>query len=805
MRRTVLLSAAPFIVLVILLVVPLVAADEIDFATQIQPILAKRCYSCHGPNSQEGGVRFDQRASVIVEADSGEFPVVPGDLSKSELIARITSQDDSNRMPPEGKPLNKSEVEAIEAWIQGGAEFTKHWAFQPISRPAIPIVTKSSDAKQQLDLFVLRKLEKAGLGWVEQADKATLVRRLYFDITGLPPSPEELNRWIDGWNENSYVRLVEQLLASPDFGERWARMWLDVVRYAESNSYERDNPKPNAWRYRDYVINAFNNDKPYNQFMREQIAGDELDRVTHETLIATGYYRLGLWDDEPADPLQARFDEYDDIVTTTGQAFLALTINCARCHDHKIDPITQSDYYSLVAFVRDVTSYADRSDQVSNNQLDLIPDTAGAHKEVDSKIRGLEKRLKKMEQDAIVKMPAADQRATEGDEREKVLKEKLQSFMDSESWAEYSSKKSELIQAIAQKSNLPQRLTTLGLAKLDPKPPTTYVLHRGSPQNQGKEVAPAFPELLGGGTPDLPPSVENAKSAGRRRLLADWLASDNNWLTARVIVNRVWLHYFGRGIVRSPNNFGLMGDMPTHPELLDYLANELIESGWSLKHVHRLILLSSTYQRSSRSDAKMAAIDPANNLFWRQNLKRLGAEQVRDGILAVSGELNLEKFGPPIYPTLSAEVLASQSQPGKNWEKSTRAEQARRSVYIHVKRSLPVPMLSVFDFPETDTSCEARFLTVQPAQALTMLNSRWMQEQAQHLIDRAAREVGDDLTRQAQRVIELVTSLPASKKDVDELLALYQRLRTRQSMDDVSARRHLALVALNVNQFVFVD
>ena len=804
MRPTVRFSAALSVGLVAWACCLSLQADEVDFASQIQPILAKRCYSCHGPDVHEGTVRFDKRDTLLVQADSGQVAIVPGKAAESEMIRRIVA-DDHTRMPPDGKPLTKTEVEALTSWIQSGAEYKKHWSFQPLTSPALPRIEHTADALEPLDLFVLQKLEKAGLEWVGQADPTTLVRRAYLDITGLPPSPEQLSTWTQDWNDFSYQRLIDQLLADPSFGERWARMWLDVVRYAESNSYERDNPKPNAWRYRDYVIQAFNSDKPYSQFIREQIAGDELDQVTQESLIATGYYRLGLWDDEPADPLQARFDEYDDLVTTTGQAFLALTVNCARCHDHKIDPISQKDYYSMVAFMRDVTSYADRGDQASNNQLDLEPHLAAQHKETDTKIRTLERNLRKMEQEAITKMPAPDQRATEGDGRDKVLKEKLQSFMDEATWTEYSSMKQEHQQAVGHKRSLPSRVTTLGLAKLDAKPPTTFVLNRGSPQNEGPPVEPAFPSLLGGGSPTLPTMPDGAKSAGRRRLLADWLASDENWMTARVIVNRIWLHYFGRGIVRSPNNFGLMGDSPTHPEMLDYLAGELIRSGWSLKHIHRTILLSSTYRRSSESLTKSLEADPTNNLFWRQNLKRLSAEQVRDSVLSVTGQLNHEQFGPPMYPTLSAEVLASQSQPGRNWEHSSIAQQARRSVYVHVKRSLPVPMLSVFDFPETDTSCEARFLTVQPGQALTMLNSQWMQEQAQHLLDRVTQEVGADLSKQAARCLELVDSKPAAQADIDELVTLVERLKTKEGQSEAIARRNMALVALNLNQFIFVD
>jgi Protein of unknown function (DUF1553)/Protein of unknown function (DUF1549)/Planctomycete cytochrome C len=795
----------PFLVISVLFVLAFsCSADEVDFATQVQPLLAKRCYACHGPDAQEGGLRFDQRDSLLHSTDSGEVPLVPGVADKSDIIKRVSSSDPSDRMPPEGKPLSPSEITTLRSWINSGAVYTKHWSFQPIQNPTPPTVKQIGDAKQPLDLFVLEKLEKAGLAWTAEARPRDLIRRVYLDITGLPPSPEEVLQWSSSWNDDSYARLIHQLLSSASFGERWARMWLDVVRYAESNSYERDNPKPNAWRYRDYVIQSFNDDKPYDQFVREQIAGDELETVTPESLIATGYYRLGLWDDEPADPLQARFDEYDDIVTTTSQAFLGLTLNCARCHDHKIDPLTQRDYYAMVAFVRDVTSYGTRGDQVSNNQLDLDKQAAAQHTQTEVQIRELEAGLHKMEQEAIVKMPAPDQRATEGAGRKKVLQEKLKDFMDEATWSQYSLMKEQLAQTAMLKSSLPALDRTLGLGKIDPKPPTTYVLHRGSPQSEGEPVEPAFPELLGGGLPDLSATTEK-HSAGRRRHLADWIASDENWMTARVIVNRIWLHYFGRGIVRSPNNFGLMGDPPTHPELLDYLATELIRSDWSLKHIHQLILMSSTYRRSTQAIADSLAADPTNNLFWRQNLKRMSAEQVRDSVLHVSGQLNNALLGKPIYPTLSAEVLASQSQPGHNWEKSTPENQARRSVYIHVKRSLPVPLLSVFDFPDTDTTCEARFLTVQPGQALTMLNSQWMQEQSQNLLDRVEREVGSDTQKQAARCLELTQSQPGTAADIAELVDLVQRLQSQEGMSEGLAKRYMALVALNSNQFVFID
>ena len=778
---------------------------KVDFSTQIQPILARKCYSCHGPDLQEGGLRFDDRDVVLAAADSGQHAIVSGNSAESELLRRVTIEDEDERMPPEGKRLSEAEVAALRSWIDAGAEYAPHWSFQPIKRSAAPAVRDSAWLRKPIDAFVLSKLENNKLHPVGPAKPADLVRRVYVDVTGLPPAPEVVAKWCENWDDSSYERLVDQLLADPALGERWARTWLDVVRYAETNSFERDNPKPNAWKYRDYVINAFSSDKPYDQFVREQLAGDELKEVTTESLTATGYYRLGLWDDEPADPLQARFDEYDDLVTTTSQAFMALTLNCARCHDHKIDPLTQKDYYSMVAFLRDVTSYADRGDQQTNNQLDLSPEIGQQYEQLQADRRKTEQRVREIEQAAIVKMDAPDQRATEGDGRRRVLREKLQQFVDEPTWAEYQALKAKDKELNERQRSLPKRERVLGLAKCDPHPPATHVLTRGSPHAEADEVQPSFPRLLGGGAPTLQPAAPEARSAGRRKLLADWLTSKDHWMTSRVIVNRVWLYYFGRGIVRSPNNFGLMGETPTHPELLDYLATDLMDHDWSLKRLHRMILLSNTYQMSSDAEPKALAQDPRNDLFWRQNVRRLSAEQLRDAVLAVTGQLNEQQFGESMYPTLSAEVLASQSQPGKGWERSSPADQARRSIYIHVKRSLTVPMLSAFDFPDTDTTCEARFLTTQPGQALSMLNSDWMQEQAAAFHARVNREVGDDVQDQAARALELAIGRAGTAEDIAELVHLVERLKAKHSLTEEAARRAMCLVVLNLNQFLYVD
>ncbi|MCC6509763.1 MAG: PSD1 domain-containing protein [Pirellulaceae bacterium] len=783
-----------------------VVAEEVDFATTVQPLLAKRCFSCHGPDKQEGGLRLDGRDSAIAQVDSGKRPILPGDSSKSELVRRILSRDDAERMPPEGAPLKSDQIESLQRWIDQGAEYASHWAFQPVTRAVPPEVDHHDSTLAPLDAFVVRRLEAKRLELSPPAGPQELIRRVYLDTIGLPPTPEVVAELADKWNDEAYARLVDRLLADPAFGDRWARNWLDVVRYAETNSYERDGVKPNAWKYRDYVVRAMNSDKPYDQFVREQIAGDELDQVTTETLTATGYYRLGIWDDEPADPLQARFDEYDDIVSTTSQAFLALTVNCARCHDHKIDPIPQKDYYGLVAFMRDVTSYGSRGDQALNNQIEITGhELAEKYKRLNGQIRQADQQLRKIEQAAIVKMPGPDQRATEGPEREKVLRAKLKDFLSADESVKYDELKLKKNDAQQELAAMPPREAVLGLAKCDPKPPVTYVLVRGSPQNEGAAVEPSFPKLLGQSAPSIPKMPDDAPTAGRRKVLADWLTSKDNWLTARVMVNRIWQHYFGRGISRSPNNFGLMGDRPTHPELIDHLATELMDHDWSLKVIHRQILLSATYRQSSAPNQHASDIDPDNNLFWRQSVRRLSAEQVRDSVLAVSGQLNEQQFGDSFFQTLSREVLASQSQPGNGWGNSSPADQARRSVYIRIKRSLPVPMLAVFDFPETDISCEARFLTTQPGQALGMLNSDWMQEQSAALLTRVQREVGEDLTAQATRALELVTSRRPLAEDTQELVALVERLKSKHKFSEQQARQAMCLAALNVNQFLYLD
>lgn len=783
-----------------------VAQRPVNFQRQIQPLFAKRCFACHGPDEGEGGLRLHEHDAALAELDSGERAITPGDVEKSALAFRIATDDESLRMPPEGKPLSAEEVALVRRWIEEGAQWEKHWAFTPPRQQAPPTVKDDSWVANPIDAFILHGLEASGLTPAPPADKAALLRRVYYDLTGLPPTPEEVDAFLAEQSPTAYEEVIDRLLDSPQYGERWARHWLDVVRFAETNSFERDGVKPNAWRYRDYVIRAFNNDKPYDRFILEQLAGDELLDRSAETIIATGFYRLGVWDDEPADPLQAKFDGFDDIITTTSHGFLGLTIDCARCHDHKIDPIPQTDYYRMLAFFADLRPYGARGDQRSWNQTDISPpELAARYEALDQRQNELRRQMTEIEQRGIVKMSAEDQRKTEGGERAKVLEAKLQQHLTEEDWRRHSELKSKFNDAEQERKRLPPREAALSVAQCHVKPPETFVLLRGNPQGQGERVTPGFPALFDAPEPTLPAPPADAKSSGRRLTLARWIASPENLLTARVMVNRIWQHHFGRGIVRSPNNFGLGGDPPTHPELLDWLANDLVEGDWRIKRLHKLILLSNAYRMSSQASPEGLAKDPNNDLFWRFNMRRLGAEEIRDSIHAVSGRLNLKMFGPGMYPELSREVLQGQSQPGAGWGKSSPEEQARRSIYIHVKRSLIPPSLANFDFPETDRTCEARFITTIPTQALGMLNGDFSHQQARAFAQRLRDDAPSDVRSQVHRGLRLAFCRPIETSEVDRGLALIEKLKSNHQLSDQKALELYCLYLLNLNEFVYLD
>jgi hypothetical protein len=705
--------------------------------------------------------------------------------------------------------LGEASAEAHPKKKEFTAEQKAYWAYQPVKRPVPP----KADA-HPVDAFVEAKLTSKGLKPVPQADRATLVRRAYYDLTGLPPTPEQIDSFVKDADPKAWEKLIDTLLASPQYGEKWGRYWLDVVRFAESNGYERDGPKPNAWRFRDYVIRSFNADKPYDRFVTEQIAGDELpkkDEDDNDGVIATGYYRLGVWDDEPADPLQAKFDGYDDLVTITGQAFLGMTLNCARCHDHKGDPILADDYYKLVAFFRDIREYSnDRSVKSTSNQTDITPfEKRKVYQqelaERQEKIAELTNQMTAIEDEAIKKMPAEDQRASEGLDRPQVVK-KVPMFLEGERKKEYAGLKRQAEEL--RKKPMPNQQLALSVNNCDPTPPPTFVNVRGNPHANGAEVKPGFPLVLGFPDPVIPPAGKGAKSSGRRTVLANWLTDPKNPLPARVMMNRLWLWHFGKGLVPTPNDFGKLGEQPTHPELLDWLASEFVEGGWTVKRMHRLLMTSAAYQRASFADGTNLKADPANTHLWRFNMRRLTSEEVRDSMLAASGELNVSTAGgPSMYPKLSAEVLAGISFTDKknHWPDSPKGEQNRRTVYAFVKRSIQVPILSTHDQADTDNSCPVRYTTTVPTQALGMLNGEFANEQAELLAKRMAKDAGADVAGQVARGVRLTTGRVPDRAEVEKDTAFIARLKEKHKLTDAKAMQQYALLLLNANEFVYVD
>jgi hypothetical protein len=678
------------------------------------------------------------------------------------------------------------------------------WAYRELARPKVPPVKGAAWVRSPIDAFILAKVEARGLSPVPAASRAALARRACFDLTGLPPSPEEVDAFAADASPEAYERLVDRLLSSPRYGEKWGRHWLDLVRYAETNGYERDGAKPQAWRYRDYVIRSFNADKPYDRLIQEQIAGDELEPLTSDSIIATGYYRLGLWDDEAADKEQARFDELDDILATTAQAFLGTTINCARCHEHKADPIPQADYYRMLAFFQDIPRYGSEQHILTDiTDLSRLPEENARTAALFGRKAAVSGQIAAIEAAAIVKMSVEDQRKTEGPEREKVLAVKLADYLTQEAKDRHRELKGELAELEGKLSRA--RVLALSVNHCETAPPATHVLFRGSAHAPGEEVQPGFPRALAKQDPVILPSTQGARSSGRRKVFADWVASPQNPLAARVIANRLWQHHFGRGLVRSPNDFGKLGELPTHPELLDWLASEIIDRGWSLKAMHKLIMTSSAFRMSSGEDPEGLAKDPANDLFWRFDMKRLSAEEIRDTVLTVNGSLNLSMGGPSVYTEVPKAVLQTASQPGNAWGTSPPAERDRRSVYIFIKRSLIEPVLGMFDLADPDASCAARFSTTVPTQALTSLNGDFFIVEARRFASRLLREAGTDPAARVRLALRLALTREPNAREVARNVSWLESLERDEGLSRESALEQFCLMVLNLNEFVYLD
>ena len=829
-----------FVLSALVLSLPARAADPKPaarlFEGEVLPILQAHCFNCHGAERKvKGKFNVTTREGLLKGGVSGPA-FDAADPAKSLLLKVLTAADGLSQMPPKGR-LPQAQIDVLTQWVRAGAPYADKaveavhrgpppvddkarnwWAFRPVVRPAVPEVRDKAWVRNPVDAFVLAGLEKRGWRPAAQVDKAALLRRVHYVVTGLPPTPAEVDAFLADDAPDAYEKVVDRLLASRHRGEHWARHWLDLVRYAESNSYERDGTKPNAWKYRDYVIRSFNEDKPYDRFVREQLAGDEIAPGSADALIATGYYLLGIWDDEPADKHERNedlklsvFDWYDDVVSTTGQTFLGLTIGCSRCHDHKIDPLPQKDYYRMLAFVRNIRMYSGGS----GSQRPVAGEAElAAHRDA---VDAWKKRLDAVNAEIAVIETAVAAKLVAGEKddfrhesnRADIIKRHAGGLVSQADAARHRElrKRRQAVErdrpAIAN--------TALAVSERGTVPRETFVLGRGMPANKGEKVEPGFPEVLtpaGAAPPAIPPAPAAAKSSGRRTALADWIVNDRNPLTARVMANRVFQHVFGRGIVRSPSNFGYMGAPPTHPELLDYLAGELVAGGWRIKPVERMLLTSSAFRMASNAgaDASYAAADPVNDRLWRFDPRRLTAEEIRDSILAVSGNLNLAKAdGPSVFPVIPPEVLAGQSRPGNGWGKSTPAEAASRSVFVFVKRSLAVPQLQVFDVPDPDSPCPVRFTTTQPTQALVMLNSVFTNDQARIFAESVAAAAGAEASAQVALALKRATQRPPTATEVERGVRFLADVQAKDGVPPAEALRRLCVVMLNLNEFVFVD
>ncbi len=849
------------VVAVLLTPILLVAAPgtPVDFTREVRPLLVKRCLACHDAEHAKGGLRLDSREAVLKGGKSKQPTLVPSAPTKSELVKRITTHDPDELMPPKGGALTSAQVALLTRWIAEGANWpadsaAKHWSFLPPVRPAVPSVKNKAWPRSSIDHFILAKLEERGWQPSRTAEKRVLLRRVFLDLTGLPPTLAEQDKFLADNSRDTFAKLVDDLLARTSYGERWGRHWLDLARYAESNGYERDATKPSVWRYRDYVIAAFNSDKPYDRFILEQIAGDELPDANAETLIATGFHRLGPWDDEPADPVQDRADQVDDMIRTTSQAFLGVTLGCARCHDHKFDPLTARDYYSLAAVFAPLKRM-----QSGRSDLDAPAGTRAelaALAEREQRIAQLTKELdaarsafcteflasgkSTLPADALAAFAAdAKQQTPAQKELVKKFTPQLDADVTKALPAELRAKFTASESTIAELRRATPDLSR-GYFPAEPSAaaPRSFVLLRGSAHNPGPEVFPAVPVALTTKQPAFPAPDEF--TTRRRLTVANWIASADNPLTARVIVNRVWQHHFGEGLVRTASDFGLIGTAPTHPELLDWLADWFVkEGGWSLKRLHRLILASATWQQAGKyasarvreyegtttssptlSDARTLspsdAQDPENLLLSRFPYRRLEVEAIRDSMLAVGGRLNTRVGGPSMYPEVPKEALAGSSDPEKIWKPFDEADASRRTVYAFLKRSFMVPMLELLDVCDTTQSGDKRAVTSVAPQALTLFNGEFVNRQARHFADRLRREAGAEAAAQ----IHLAWRLALARAPRPEELAAMQRFLVAETASQLKeaahksiamdAAAHAALtqmcrVVLNLNEFVYPD
>jgi cytochrome c553 len=817
------------------------------FEKKVLPIFEQNCFFCHSEIVQRSGLNLRSQESILKGGSQGPA-VTPGNAQTS-LLYQLINHTLEPHMPMGGAKLANSEIAQIAEWINAlptdrpklppgvlpvripGYKITEQdrlfWSFQKPVRRQIPAVKNRGWIRNEVDAFILSRLEEKNLRPSPPAEPVALLRRVYFDLIGLPPSPQEIDAFLADRSANAFEKVIDRLLASPHYGERWGRHWLDLARYADSGGFEFDYDRPHAWRYRDYVIRSFNEDKPYDQFIKEQLAADELNPAKPENLIATGFCRNGPTVDNASNE-QTRMDELDDMVSTTSSVFLGLTVGCARCHDHKYDPIPQKDYYRLQA----IFFSTQKTDQLL---VDRAAEEAfkAANKEVDAKVKPYRDKIAIIEQPHRAKLlaekvdffvrVAMQAGALEGKDPEAYRAGLTQQFardvklqpeeIDALLTPEERRARGEIQLEIEKINRLrPKPLPrAMGITNKESETAKCFLLKRGDFRQKGEEVRPGFPSVLVDAV--VAETTAGAKNAVNRTRLSEWIASPEHPLTARVAVNRVWQHHFGKGIVRTSSDFGVNGDRPSHPELLDWLAAEFTARRWSFKAMHRLILSSSTYRQSNRFVPPSAAIDPENRLFWRMNPLRLEAEVIRDSVLAISGKLNPKMEGPGIYPRIDPSVISAGST--KKWPVDVKEgpPEWRRSVYIFVKRSVLLPLIEVFDCPDTTVSTPARNASIVAPQALALLNNGFVLEQSEHFARRVLQEAGADSREQIRYAYKLALARNATAKELSWSLDFLSRQTKSYGAAELGSEASPKLAALrdfchalfNLNEFLYVD
>ena len=771
------------------------------FETRIRPVLVRSCYKCHSVKKETHGLRLDSRRAIIQGGDLGPA-LLPGNPAASLLIRAIRHESDELRMPPDQR-LSRAVVADFETWIRAGAVWSEavvskegdadgerrhHWAFRPVEKIELPADAADGSA-HPIDRFIMAGLRAQGLAMNPEASPQTLVRRLYFDLVGLPPTPHEIDRFQEDRSETAWMNTVDRLLASPRYGERWGRHWMDVVRYADTAGDNADYPIPEATLYRDYIIDAFNKDMPYDQFVSEQLAGDILARQmwqrnridataeSHhrqsyaEQVIATGF--LALSRRYGTSPYERWYVVLEDAIETTSRTFLGMTMRCARCHDHKFDPITIEDYYAVYGIFAS-TQFPYAGSETLGGELDhrqhfvpLLPP-----EEADPLIEDGAKKIRKLEREL----------------------EETREVKGSQSRRDELATELKKLRRLGLPPNLPD-----AYAVVDGQAHDEALQRAGDPNDRGPIIPRGVPSAI-----SSQQAVQIPSDASGRLQLAQWIADSKNPLTARVLVNRIWQYHFGSGLVRTPSNFGLSGEAPSHPQLLDWLAARFVEDGWSIKKLHRLILSSKTYRLSSSSSEEAVAVDPDNRLHWRFDRRRLDAEAIRDAMLAISGELDLSRPVPHPFPEIT-EWNWSQHEPFKAVYPSR-----HRSVYVMTQRQFRHPYLALFDGADTNHSTGRRTSSSTPQQMLYMINNSFVRDRARALAGRLLASSDDSVAR-IRLAHRLVLNRPATSLDVEQGLSFVDDSRNALALDGVAGEIDRELwssygwILLTSNEFVYVD